>query len=55
MFAGVLATNETVLHAGRFVDALVAVPVAVGDLVDARLEAVRVVTFVATENNEKND
>jgi hypothetical protein len=46
VLAGLLAADEAVLDAGGLVDALGAVPVAVGDLVDARLEAVRVVALV---------
>ncbi len=51
VFAGLLATDETVLHAGGLVDALVAVPVAIGDLIDGWFEAVRVISLVTTEIN----
>ena len=49
VFAVLLAADETVFDAGGLVDALVAVPVTVGNLIDGRLEAVRVIALVATE------
>ncbi len=51
VFAGLLATDETVLYAGGLVDALVAVPVAIGDLIDGWFEAVCVISLVTTEIN----
>ena len=48
MFAGLLAANEAVLDPGGLVDALVAEPIPVRNLVNARLEAVRVVALVAS-------
>ena len=41
---GLLAADEAVLDAGGFVDALVAVPVAVRNVFQWRLKAVHVVT-----------
>jgi hypothetical protein len=53
MFSVLLSAHEAVLDASGLVDALVAVPVAVGNLVNARLEAVSVVTFVAARKIQK--
>ena len=47
VLAGLLAANEAVLDPGGLVDALVAEPVPIRNLVDARLEAVSVVALVA--------
>lgn len=43
-----LAAHDTVALAGGFVAALVAEPVAVGDVLHGRFEAVRVVALVAS-------
>jgi hypothetical protein len=53
MFARLLSADEAVPEAGGFVDALEAEPVAVRNLVDGRLEAVRVVALVAPANTEE--
>ena len=46
ILSGLLAAHEAVLQSGGLVDALEAVPVAVGDDVNGGLEAVRVVALV---------
>jgi hypothetical protein len=53
MFARLLSADEAVPEAGGLVDALEAEPVAVRNLVDGRLEAVRVVALVAPANTEE--
>jgi hypothetical protein len=49
MFPVLLAADKTVLDTGSLVDAFVAIPVPVRNLIDRRLEAVSVITLVATE------
>ena len=48
IFSCLFSTNQAMFDPCGFVDALKAVPVAVGDLLQRRLEAVRVVAFVTT-------
>jgi len=53
MFARLLSADEAMPETGGLVDALEAEPVAVRNLVDGRLEAVRVVALVAPANTEE--
>ena len=53
IFSCLFSTNQAMFDPCGFVDALKAVPVAVGDLLKRRLEAVRVVAFVTTGKQKK--